>query len=58
MTLGQLGIEKVAPETLKKVAEAACVPTQSTKNLSPDITADDVYTAILEADEIGRAYLK
>lgn len=38
------------PETLKKVAEAAVVPTQSTKNLRADITAQEVYDAILEAD--------
>ena len=57
MTLAQLGVKTVDEGTLKKVAEAACVPTQSTKNLSPEITADDVYHAILKADEIGRAYL-
>ena len=57
MTLAQLGITEVHEETLRKVAEAACVPTQSTKNLSPDITADDVYNAILEADRIGREFL-
>ena len=44
-------------ETLKKVAEAAVVPTQSTKNLRADITAQEVYDAILEADRIGRDYL-
>lgn len=55
-TLSELGIKTVDTETLKKVAEAACVPTQSTKNLSPDITADDVYHAILQADEAGRNY--
>ena len=45
------------PETLKKVSEAAAVPTQSTKNLRADITAQEVYDAILEADRIGRDYL-
>lgn len=57
MTLAQLGVREVAEETLRKVAEAACVPTQSTKNLRADITAEEVYEAILEADRIGRAYL-
>lgn len=57
MTLAQLGITEIREETLRKVAEAACVPTQSTKNLSPDITAEDVYQALLEADRIGREYL-
>ena len=57
MTLAQLGITEVKEETLRKVAEAAVVPTQSTKNLRADITADEVYRAILRADELGRAYL-
>ncbi|MCC8127009.1 MAG: glycerol dehydrogenase [Clostridiales bacterium] len=57
MTLKQLGIETVNDENIHKVAEAACVPTQSTKNLSADITADDVYAAIYEADRIGSAFL-
>ena len=57
MTLAQLGVKEVVPETLKKVAEAACVPTQSTRNLRADIAAQEVYDAILEADRMGRAYL-
>ena len=35
----------------------AVVPTQSTKNLRADITADEVYAAIRKADEIGTAFL-
>ena len=57
LTLAQLGVKEIVPETLKKVAEAAVVPTQSTKNLRADITAQEVYDAILEADRIGRDYL-
>ena len=57
LTLAQLGVKEIVPETLKKVAEAAVVPTQSTKNLRADITAQEVYGAILEADRIGRDYL-
>ena len=57
MTLAQLGVKERNEETLRKVAEMAVVPTQSTKNLRADITADEVYDAILRADEIGRAFL-
>lgn len=57
MTLQQLGISVVNLDNLKKVAAAATMPTQSTKNVSADITADDVFNAILEADKIGRAFL-
>lgn len=57
LTLEQLGIKTLDMDTMMKVAEASCVPTQFMKNLSPDITAADVLRAILEADRIGRAYL-
>lgn len=57
MTLAQLGVKEIVPETLQKVAEAACVPTQSTKNLRADITPQEVYDAILAADKLGRDYL-
>ena len=57
LTLAPLGVKEIVPETLQKVAEAAVVPTQSTKNLRADITAQEVYDAILEADRIGRDYL-
>ena len=53
-TLAKLGIVDVKEEELRKVAEAACVPTQSTKNVRAHITADEVYTAIMMADEMGR----
>ena len=56
MTLADLGITDVKEEEIRKAAEAACVPTQSTKNLRKDITADEVYAAIMEADRIGTAF--
>lgn len=56
MTLKQLGMETVDLDTVAKVAEAVCVPTQSTKNLSPDITAQDVVAAIIEADKRGNSF--
>ena len=56
MTLADLGITDVKEEEIRKVAEAAVVPTQSTKNLRKDITADEVYAAIMEADKIGTAF--
>ena len=57
MTLAELGITDVKEEEIRKVAEAATAPKQSTGNLSKDITADDVYAAIMKADELGRAFL-
>ena len=55
-TFAELGIAEVVEENLRKVAEAACVPTQSTKNLRADITADEVYEAMRRADLLGQAY--
>ena len=56
MTFSELGIEDTSEENLRKAAEAACVPTQSSKNLRADITADEVLKAMIRADELGRAY--
>ncbi|MEA4954126.1 MAG: glycerol dehydrogenase [Pseudoflavonifractor sp.] len=52
--LADLGITEVKEEEIRKVAEAACVPTQSTKNVRADITPDEVYAAIMKVDELGR----
>ena len=57
MTLEQLGIREINEANLRKVAEMAVVPTQSTKNLRADISADEVYDAIMKADRIGREFL-
>lgn len=53
-TFRELGIQQVVEENLRKAAEAACVPTQSTKNLRADITADEVYEAMRKADQLGQ----
>lgn len=52
--LADLGITEMREEELRRVAEAAVVPTQFTKNIRPGITADDVYAAIMAADTAGR----
>ena len=51
--LADMGITNVIPEEIRKVAEAATVPTQFTKNVRADITADEVYDAIMAADADG-----
>lgn len=56
MTLAQLGVSKIKEDELQKVAEAACVPTQSTKNLRADITPKEVAEAIIKADKIGSEF--
>lgn len=52
--LADLGISDVREEEIRRVAEAAVIPTQFTKNVRADITADDVYAAIMAADAAGR----
>lgn len=52
--LADLGIQDVKEEEIRKVAEAATVPTQFTKNVRADITADEVYQAIMAADAAGK----
>lgn len=51
--LADLGITEVKEEEIRQVAAAATVPTQFTKNVRADITADEVYEAIMAADADG-----
>ncbi len=56
VSFADLGIKTVNEDELRRAAEAACVPTQSSKNLREDITADEIFCAMIKADEIGRNY--
>lgn len=56
-TFAELGIQTVNEENLRKAAEAACVPTQSTRNLRESITPEEVYQAMQKADALGRSGL-
>ena len=53
-TFADMGAKNPTEAELRKVAEAACVPTQFTKNMPFPVSEDDVYNAILEADRLGR----
>lgn len=53
--LADLGITDVKEDEIRLVAEAATVPTQFTKNVRADITADEVYDAIMKADTLGQS---
>lgn len=54
VTLAELGVALPDTDRLRKVSEAACAPTQSTKNLSRSVTATDILGAILKVDYIGK----
>ncbi|MCY6369367.1 glycerol dehydrogenase [Clostridium ganghwense] len=57
VTLEQLGVTDISMENIKKVADAACVKTQSTKNMPFHVDAEKVCAAILKADELGKSKL-
>lgn len=52
-TLEEVGI--TTDEQIKKIAEAACVPGETIHNLAGDVTPDELYAAIVQADAMGRA---
>ncbi len=56
MTLAQMGVTTPDEAGLRKVAEAACVPTQFTRNMPFAVSVEDVFNAILEADRLGRSF--
>lgn len=52
-TLKELHLENVTYEELLKVGKAATQEGETMKNLSPDITAEDVANAILAVDQLS-----
>ncbi len=53
-TLAELGIKEVKAEEIMEVAKAASVESETIHNLPFEVTADDVYAAIMVADSLGR----
>lgn len=56
ITLEDLGIEEINKEALMRVAEASAVEGETIHNMPFDVTADDVYAAILTADSLGKLF--
>ncbi len=52
--LSQLGIKVIEPEKIMAVAKASCAENETIHNMPFKVTADDVYSAILVADQLGR----
>lgn len=57
VTLAELGITEIKPEEIMAVAEATAAPTDTCHNMPFELTAKDVYAAILAADAIGKSCL-
>lgn len=53
--LEDLGVKEVKEEDIRKVAEVACAEDESIHNMPFEVVADDVYSAILVADALGKA---
>ncbi|MDR9854239.1 glycerol dehydrogenase [Paenibacillus sp. VCA1] len=54
--LEDIGVESMTPEELRLVAETACIPEESIHAMPFPITEEAVASAILVADQIGRAF--
>ncbi|PNK59817.1 glycerol dehydrogenase [Psychrobacter sp. FDAARGOS_221] len=51
--LEDLGLKDVSKERLYEVAKVSTVPDETIHNMPFEVTADDVYAAILTADKLG-----
>lgn len=58
VTFAQLGITDTSREHLMPVAEAACAENDTLHNLPFEVTAEDVYNAMLAADRLGKRALE
>lgn len=56
-TLGDLDVNEIKPDQIMEVAKLVCAPGDTIGNMPFDVTPEDVYAAILAADELGK-YLK
>lgn len=56
-TLADLDVTEIKPEEIMAVAETVCAPGDTVGNMPFEVTPEDVYAAILAANEIGE-YLK
>lgn len=55
VTLEEIGV--TTKEQVKVIAEHACVEGESIHNMVADVTADQLYDAILAADSLGKEVL-
>lgn len=55
VTLKEIGVTDT--EHVKTAAEKACIPGETIHNMLGDVTPEELYNALLEADAIGKAFL-
>ena len=56
VTLEDLGVEEITKEKIMAVANASASPDDTIHNMPFKVTAEDVYSAILVADSLGKEY--
>ncbi|MCR4430366.1 MAG: glycerol dehydrogenase [Tepidanaerobacteraceae bacterium] len=54
VTLEDLGIKEVKESDIRKVAEASCAEGETIHNMPFEVAPEDVYSAIIGADALGR----
>lgn len=57
ITLAQIGIHCVIEQKMKLVAEEACLESDTMKNMPGNIQPDDVYAALIAANQYGKNFL-
>lgn len=55
VTLSQVGVKDV--ERVRIAAEKACLPGETIHNMLGDVTTDQLYSALLTADALGKTFL-
>ncbi len=58
ITLAQLDIKEDVPAKMRIVAEAACAEGETIHNMPGGATPDQVYAALLVADQYGQRFLQ
>ena len=56
VTLAELGISEVKPDQIMEVAKLASADNDTLGNMPFEVTAEDVYAAVMGADALGRYY--
>ena len=56
ITLEDVGINEINKDDIMKVAEISCGKNDTMGNMPFEVTEEDVYSAILTADEFGKMY--
>jgi len=53
-SLGDLGVKEITDEKVRAVAELSCAENETIHNMPFKVTADEVFSAIYVADQLGR----